>query len=104
MIEAGTLIGPRTFTTGDPLYRGDAARQNDLSSYEITEENIDRLQSWGAVSLKQYMQPRREQRQWVSDIARDRGLMVTSEGGDLAYNLSMIMDGQTAWELSLIHI
>ncbi|HIA74517.1 MAG TPA: hypothetical protein EYN99_08820, partial [Gemmatimonadetes bacterium] len=58
MIEAGTLIGPRTFTTGDPLYRGDAARQNDLSSYEITEDNVARLQSWGAVSLKQYMQPR----------------------------------------------
>ena len=104
MIEAGTLIGPRTFTTGDPLYRGDAARQNDLSSYEITEENIDRLQSWGAVSLKQYMQPRREQRQWVSDIARDRGLMVTSEGGDLAYNLSMIMDGQTAWEHPISYV
>jgi len=104
MIEAGTLIGPRTFTTGDPLYRGDAARQNDLSSYQVTEENIVRLQSWGAVSLKQYMQPRREQRQWVSDIARDRGLMVTAEGGDLAYNLSMIMDGQTAWEHPISYV
>jgi len=104
MIEAGTLIGPRTFTTGDPLYRGDAARQNDLTSYEVAEENIDRLQSWGAVSLKQYMQPRRNQRQWVSDIARDRGLMVTSEGGDLAYNLSMIMDGQTAWEHPISYV
>ena len=29
MIEAGVLVGPRTYTTGDPLYRGDAARQND---------------------------------------------------------------------------
>ena len=104
MIEAGTLIGPRTFTTGDPLYRGDAARQNDLSSYEITEDNVARLQSWGAVSLKQYMQPRRDQRQWVSDIARERGLMVTAEGGDLGYNLSMIMDGQTAWEHPISYV
>jgi len=104
MIEAGTLIGPRTFSTGDPLYRGDAARQNDLSSYEVTDDNIARLQSWGAVSLKQYMQPRRNQRQWVSDIARTRGLMVTSEGGDLAYNLSMIMDGQTAWEHPISYV
>ncbi len=104
MIEAGTLIGPRTYSTGDPLYRGDAARQNELTSYEVTEENIDRLQSWGAVSLKQYMQPRRDQRQWVSDIARDRGLMVTAEGGDLAYNLSMIMDGQTAWEHPISYV
>ncbi len=104
MIEAGTLIGPRTFTTGDPLYRGDAARQNELNSYEVTEENIDRLQSWGAVSLKSYMQPRRAQRQWVTDVARDRGLMVTGEGGDLAYNLSLIMDGQTAWEHPLSYV
>lgn len=104
MIEAGVLAGPRTYTTGDPLYRGDNTRQNELTSYEVTEDNIARLQSWGAVSLKQYMQPRRDQRQWVSDIARRRGLMVTSEGSDLAYNLGMIMDGQTAWEHPISYV
>ncbi|MBI4421525.1 MAG: amidohydrolase family protein, partial [Gemmatimonadetes bacterium] len=98
LIETGAMIGPRTFSTGDPLYSGDAARQNLLSSYATAEQNISRLQSWGAVSLKQYMQPRRAQRQWVSAIARAKGLMVTAEGGDLFYNLGMIMDGQTGWE------
>jgi Tol biopolymer transport system component len=98
LIETGAMIGPRTFSSGDPLYSGDAARQNLLSSREVAENNVDRLQSWGAVSLKQYLQPRRDQRQWVSDVARSRGLMVTAEGGDLNYNLSMIMDGQTGWE------
>ena len=98
MIEAGVLIGPRTFSTGDPLYSGDSQRQNELTSYTITEENVNRLASWGAVSLKQYMQPRRAQRQWVSEAARKVGLMVTAEGSDLNYNLSMIMDGQTGWE------
>ncbi len=104
MIEAGETIGPRTFSTGDPLYRGDAARQNELSSYDVTEQNVKRLDSWGAVSLKQYQQPRRDQRQWVSHAARAHGLMVTSEGGDLFYNLSMIMDGQTAWEHPVSYI
>lgn len=98
MIEAGRLIGPRTFSTGDPLYNGDRQRQNELTSYEVTEDNVQRLASWGAVSLKQYLQPRRAQRQWVSEAARRHGLMVTAEGSDLAYNLSMIMDGQTGWE------
>jgi dipeptidyl aminopeptidase/acylaminoacyl peptidase len=99
LTEAGMLIGPRSFSTGDPLYRGDGPRQNDLTSYEVTEQNINRLVSWGAVSLKQYQQPRRDQRQWVSDIARKKGgLMVTGEGGGLEYNLSMIMDGQTGFE------
>jgi Tol biopolymer transport system component len=51
LIEAGGMIGPRTFSTGDPLYRGDGPRQNDITSYEVAEQNIARLQSWGAVSV-----------------------------------------------------
>jgi Tol biopolymer transport system component len=104
LVEAGGMVGPRTFSTGDPLYRGDAARQNELSSREAAAQNVNRLASWGAVSIKQYMQPRRNQRQWVSDAARDRGVMVTAEGGDLYYNLGMIMDGQTAWEHPLSYV
>ncbi len=104
LIEAGRMIGPRTYSSGDPMYRGDAARQNDLSTREETAYGVRRLQSWGAVSIKQYQQPRRNQRQWVSDIAREEGLMVTAEGGDLYYNLSMIMDGQTAWEHPLSYV
>ena len=97
-IDSGFAEGPRTFSTGDPLYRGDGVRQNEISSYEVAEQNVARLQSWGAVMIKQYLQPRRDQRQWLADIARTRGLMVTAEGDSLEYNLSMIMDGQTAWE------
>jgi hypothetical protein len=104
LIDAGEMIGPRTYSTGDPLYSGDAARQNLLSSYEVAEQEINRLGSWGMVSIKQYLQPRRDQRQWVSHVAREKGYMVTSEGGDLAYNLGMIMDGQTAWEHPLSYV
>ncbi|HSL70700.1 MAG TPA: amidohydrolase family protein, partial [Longimicrobiales bacterium] len=98
LIETGQMIGPRTFSTGDPLYRGDAARQNELGTLDAARQNVARLKSWGAVSVKQYQQPRRDQRQWVSHAARELGLNVTAEGGDLWYNLSMIMDGQTGWE------
>jgi imidazolonepropionase-like amidohydrolase len=98
MVEAGLTVGPRAFSSGDPLYRGDGPRQNEITSYEVAEQNVTRLQSWGAVSVKQYLQPRRDQRQWISDVARKKGLMVTAEGDSLEYNLSMIMDGQTAWE------
>lgn len=98
LIDAGEILGPRTFSTGDPLYRGDGTNQNALTSYEVAEENILRLKSFGAVSLKQYLQPRRDQRQWVTDIARREGLMVTTEGSDLMYNLGLTMDGHTAFE------
>lgn len=98
LIDAGKVVGPRTYSSGGPLYNRDGARENLLTSYEVAEDNVKRLKSWGAVSAKQYLQPRRDQRQWVSDIARKEGMMVTSEGSDLAYNLGMIMDGQTGFE------
>jgi imidazolonepropionase-like amidohydrolase len=98
LIEAGTTIGPRTFSTGDPLYQGDAARQNEISSAAVARDNVFRLADWGATAIKQYMQPRRDQRQWIAEAARAKGLNVTAEGGDLLYDLGMIMDGQTGWE------
>jgi imidazolonepropionase-like amidohydrolase len=98
MVDAGLVVGPRVFTTGDPLYAGDGSRQEDFTSYEVAEAGIRKLHSWGAVSLKQYMQPRREQRQWVTDIARRVGIQVTSENADLPYTLGMIMDGHTGFE------
>jgi Tol biopolymer transport system component len=104
LTDAGLMIGPRTYSTGDPLYSGDAARQNELTSYEQADRDIMRLKSWGVTSLKQYLQPRRDQRQWVSDIARREGLMVTAEGGDLFFNLGMMMDGQTGWEHPLSYV
>ena len=104
MVDAGTIVGPRVFTTGDPLYAGDGLRQEDFTSYEMAENGIRKLQGWGAVSLKQYLQPRRDQRQWVSDIARKVGIQVTSENDDLEYTLGMIMDGQTGFEHPLSYL
>jgi Tol biopolymer transport system component len=98
MIEAGLVHGPRTFSTGDPLYRGDGARQDEITSLEDARHGVNRLASWGAVSIKQYLQPRRDQRQWISQAARERGLMVTAEGDNLPYNIGMILDGQTGFE------
>ncbi len=99
MVEAGEIVGPRVYTTGDPLYAGDGSHQNELKSLERTRQEIRRLKSYGAVSIKQYLQPERRQRQWVSQVAREEGgVMVTAEGADLFYILTMVMDGQTGWE------
>jgi Tol biopolymer transport system component len=99
MIEAGRAIGPRTFSTGDPMYAGDGPHRNELTSYEVTEHEINRLASWGATALKQYLQPNREQRQWITEIARKKRLRVTGEGSsDLLHKITMIMDGQTGFE------
>ncbi len=99
MIEAGRSIGPRTFSTATPLNNGSGPNWNELTSYEVTEHEINRLASYGATALKQYLQPDREQRQWITDIARKKGLRVTGEGSsDLLHKLTMLMDGQTGFE------
>jgi hypothetical protein len=104
LTEAGGMIGPRTFSTGDPIYRGDNVRWNEITSYEAAEHEINRLTSYGAVSLKQYLQPRRDQRQWIVDIARKKGLIVTGEGDSLEYNVGTTLDGQTGWEHPLSYL
>jgi len=98
LIEVGAAVGPRTFSTGEALYAGDGPRRNEISSYDVAEKTVERLASWGAVALKQYLQPRREQRQWFVDVARRKGLRVTAEANDHEYNLGMIMDGHTGFE------
>jgi hypothetical protein len=104
LVEAGELLGPRTFTTADAFSRGDGPFKNDVTSFEGTEQDVARRKAYGAVFVKQYALPRRDQRQWVVEAARRHGLKVTSEGGDLAANLGMIMDGQTAWEHPLSYV
>lgn len=95
-IEAGRMIGPRTYSTGDPLYQGDGPNQNDIDSYTKALENVRRLKSWGAISVKQYSFPRRDQRQWVTDAARREGLSVVGH-----WNPGVVMDGHTSWEHTL---
>src|SRR5260370_30422413 len=99
MIEANRAVGPRTFSTGDPLFSGNGPHRNELASFEQAEHDIVRLQSLGATALKQYLQPNREQRQWITAIARKKGLRVTREGSsDLDHKLTMLMDGQPGFE------
>jgi hypothetical protein len=48
------------------------------------------------------MQPRREQRQWIIEAAREEGMLVVPEGGgNLEANMSMILDGHTTIEHAL---
>ena len=63
---------------------------------------MQRLKDVGAISVKSYNQPRRDQRQWVLQAARELNMMVVPEGGGkLQQNLSMLVDGHTGLEHSL---
>ena len=99
MIEAGEMIGPRVFSVAEALTNGDSPGTNDVTSREVAISEVKRRMSWGAVLLKQYLQPTRRQRQWAVDAARELGLRATAEGSmDLNHKISMAMDGHTGFE------
>jgi Tol biopolymer transport system component/imidazolonepropionase-like amidohydrolase len=102
MVEAGVMKGPRTWSTGFILYGAESPGMAVIQSLEDARHHVRRLKSLGAFSVKSYMQPRREQRQWVIEAAREESVMVVPEGGgNLEANLSMVVDGHTSIEHSL---
>lgn len=102
MVEAGVTLGPRTFSTGFILYGADIANMTPIENLEDARRHIRRLKTLGAFTVKSYMQPRREQRQWVIEAAREESVMVHPEGGgNLEMDISMVLDGHTGIEHSL---
>src|SRR5262249_11471100 len=64
--------------------------------------HVRRLKTFGTISVKSYNQPRRDQRQWIIQAAREEGIMVVPEGGSTyAHDMSMILDGHTGVEHSI---
>ncbi|MEZ4320913.1 MAG: amidohydrolase family protein [Myxococcota bacterium] len=99
----GDLLAPRLFSTGTILYGakvpGLTAEIDDLDD---ALAHLRRMSAAGAVSVKSYNQPRREQRQQVLEAGRQLGIMVVPEGGSLLqHNLTMIVDGHTTIEHAL---
>ena len=118
LVQAGRAIGPRMFSTGEAIgdwiagANPDEVTDEDLAkmrtwligSYEEAEHEVNRLASWGAISIKQYMNPTRTARQWLVEAARRRGVMITGESGSMEHELGMIMDGQPGWEHEILAI
>ncbi|NNM31755.1 MAG: amidohydrolase, partial [Gemmatimonadetes bacterium] len=102
MVEAGVMKGPRIYSTGFILYGADIAGKAPTESYEDALRHVQRLKKLGAFSVKSYMQPRREQRQWYIKAAREEEMLVFPEGGgNFEYYLGMIIDGHTGIEHSV---
>ncbi len=103
MQRAGMILAPRTFSTGEIIYGAKAPGFfANIDSKEDAVEHISRLKSQGAHSVKNYNQPRREQRQQVVAAAREANIAVVAEGGSLFHmDLSMVADGNTGIEHNL---
>lgn len=103
MTRAGTIIGPRTFSTAEIVYGARAAGvYAQIDSYDDALAHVRRLKAQGAHSLKNYNQPRRDQRQQVTAAALAEGMRSVAEGGSLfGFDMTLIADGNTTVEHNL---
>jgi imidazolonepropionase-like amidohydrolase len=99
MVETGRIVGPRILSTGDIIWGWNAPFSSPVKSLDDARQKVRRLKALGATLVKQYMQRRREQRQWVVQAAREERMVVTPEGGgDTFFDLTMVMDGHSGLE------
>lgn len=103
MQRKGLIVGPRIYSTGKILYGAKAITYTaKISNLDDAKFHVQRLKDLGAISVKSYNQPRREQRQQVIAAGRELGVMVVPEGGAKFYhNMNMITDGHTGIEHAL---
>jgi imidazolonepropionase-like amidohydrolase/Tol biopolymer transport system component len=104
LVEAGRMVGPRIFSTGD-AFMGYAS--NPLTDVRVTSpdsalEHVRRMQDAGAIAIKSYVQPGRVERQQLIKAARTLGMLAMPEGeGQFDHDLTMVLDGYTTVEHNL---
>lgn len=101
--RAGQRVAPRIYSTGTILYGAEGLGYKAIiNNYDDAYFHVQRLKDSGAISVKSYNQPRRDQRQQVLWAANNQQIMVVPEGGGkFQQNLTMLVDGHTGLEHSL---
>lgn len=102
LARAGAITAPRLYSTGTILYGASGDFKAEIDGLEDAFFHLRRMKAVGAISVKSYNQPRRDQRQQVIEAARKLNMMVVPEGGSLfMHNMTMIIDGHTGIEHAL---
>ena len=97
--RAGKILAPRIYSTGEIIYGARSTYFSPVDGLEDALAHARRLKAQGAISVKNYNQPRREQRQQVIEAARQTGLMSVAEGGSLYHqDMNLVADGITGIE------
>ena len=100
MQRAGLILGPRIFSTGEIVYGAKAADvYAEINNLDDALAHVRRLKAQGGHSVKNYNQPRREQRQQVVEAARQENMLVVAEGGSLfGMDMALVADGNSTLE------
>ncbi len=102
MQRAGLILAPRIFSTGTILYGAKSDFTAVVNHFDDALTHLKRMRAGGAVSVKSYNQPRRDQRQQIVEAARQTGMNVVPEGASLfQLNMSQVIDGHTTVEHAL---
>ncbi len=98
--RAGMLLAPRIFSTGEIIYGAKAPSvYARIDTYEDALAHVQRIKAQGGISVKNYNQPRREQRQMVARAAAAEDMLVVAEGGSLfGMDMNLIADGNSTIE------
>ena len=98
--RAGQLLAPRIFSTAEIVYGAKAPSvYARIDSYDDALAHIQRIKAQGGISIKNYNQPRRDQRQQVVAAARAENMLVVAEGGSLfGMDMNLIADGNSTIE------
>lgn len=101
--RAGKQLAPRLYSTGEVVYGAKAPGfYASIESYDDAKAHVFRLAEQGAHSIKNYNQPRRDQRQQVVAAAHEANIEVVAEGGSNYHmDMAMVADGNTAIEHNL---
>jgi imidazolonepropionase-like amidohydrolase/Tol biopolymer transport system component len=99
MVKSGAVVGPRIYSTGFILYGAEGDFKAVVNNIDDARFAVKRTKVFGALSVKSYNQPRRDQRQQVLQAAREEGINVVPEGGSTFFtNMTMVIDGHTGVE------
>jgi Tol biopolymer transport system component len=98
LVDSGRMIGSRIHSTGPALFSF-----NEFQSKQEVRSVLSRYsQRYRTRNLKQYRSGNRRVRQWIAEVAREMGMMPTSEGAlSMKLDLTQIMDGYAGTEHAL---
>ena len=98
MVRAGTVLGPRIYSTGPGMFWADGIDTED-EARDVLKRYADYFDTG---TVKMYIAAARKGRQLIIAAARELGLMPTTEGAaDLRVNLTETLDGYPGLEHSI---
>ena len=96
MVEAGTIPGPRIYSTGPGVGYWFYNLKDSLQAENILAQYS---KYYNTQYIKMYLTGNRKQRQWIIQAAKNQKLMPTTEGGlDFKLNMTNLLDGYPGHE------